>query len=113
MASEMAKRSALITDGRFSGATRGMCIGYVCPEAASDGPLVCCATAIRLRLTHVRGLLIVIDFGLERADGPAARHESQSSLDARRTARNMQLPSVQLIVERSPIAVLWNGNVDP
>src|SRR5882672_813695 len=30
---------ALITDGRFSGATRGMCIGYVCPEAASDGPI--------------------------------------------------------------------------
>jgi dihydroxy-acid dehydratase len=30
---------ALITDGRFSGATRGLCIGYVCPEAASDGPI--------------------------------------------------------------------------
>jgi dihydroxy-acid dehydratase len=30
---------ALITDGRFSGATRGMCIGYVSPEAAADGPL--------------------------------------------------------------------------
>ena len=30
---------ALITDGRFSGATRGMCIGYVCPEAAHGGPI--------------------------------------------------------------------------
>ncbi len=30
---------ALITDGRFSGATRGMCIGYVSPEAAVDGPI--------------------------------------------------------------------------
>ena len=30
---------ALITDGRFSGATRGMCIGYASPEAASDGPI--------------------------------------------------------------------------
>jgi dihydroxy-acid dehydratase len=30
---------ALITDGRFSGATRGMCIGYVSPEAASDGTI--------------------------------------------------------------------------
>jgi dihydroxy-acid dehydratase len=28
---------ALITDGRFSGATRGMCIGHVCPEAAAGG----------------------------------------------------------------------------
>ncbi|GMG95628.1 dihydroxy-acid dehydratase [Tepidimicrobium xylanilyticum] len=30
---------ALITDGRFSGATRGPCIGYVTPEAADGGPL--------------------------------------------------------------------------
>ncbi len=30
---------ALITDGRFSGATRGMCIGYVSPEAAADGAI--------------------------------------------------------------------------
>jgi dihydroxy-acid dehydratase len=28
---------ALITDGRFSGATRGSCIGHVSPEAASGG----------------------------------------------------------------------------
>jgi dihydroxy-acid dehydratase len=28
---------ALITDGRFSGATRGLCIGHVCPEAAAGG----------------------------------------------------------------------------
>ncbi|MDR0426819.1 MAG: dihydroxy-acid dehydratase, partial [Clostridiales bacterium] len=30
---------ALITDGRFSGATRGACIGHVCPEAADGGPI--------------------------------------------------------------------------
>ena len=30
---------ALITDGRFSGATRGACIGHVCPEAAVGGPI--------------------------------------------------------------------------
>ena len=35
----MGERVALITDGRFSGATRGMCIGYISPEAASDGPI--------------------------------------------------------------------------
>jgi dihydroxy-acid dehydratase len=29
----------LITDGRFSGATRGMCIGHVAPEAALGGPI--------------------------------------------------------------------------
>ncbi|KQX19638.1 MULTISPECIES: dihydroxy-acid dehydratase [unclassified Sphingomonas] len=35
----MGEKVALITDGRFSGATRGMCIGYISPEAASDGPI--------------------------------------------------------------------------
>jgi dihydroxy-acid dehydratase len=30
---------ALVTDGRFSGATRGMCIGHVGPEAAAGGPI--------------------------------------------------------------------------
>jgi dihydroxy-acid dehydratase len=30
---------ALITDGRFSGATRGLCVGHVGPEAAAGGPI--------------------------------------------------------------------------
>lgn len=30
---------ALITDGRFSGGTRGPCIGHICPEAAEGGPI--------------------------------------------------------------------------
>ena len=30
---------ALITDGRFSGATRGLCVGHVGPEAAVGGPI--------------------------------------------------------------------------
>ena len=33
------KEIALITDGRFSGASRGACIGHVSPEAASGGPI--------------------------------------------------------------------------
>jgi dihydroxy-acid dehydratase len=30
---------ALVTDGRFSGGTRGMCIGHISPEAAAGGPI--------------------------------------------------------------------------
>ena len=33
------KDCALITDGRFSGATRGACVGHITPEAASGGPI--------------------------------------------------------------------------
>jgi dihydroxy-acid dehydratase len=35
----MGEKVALLTDGRFSGATRGMCIGYAGPEAAVGGPI--------------------------------------------------------------------------
>jgi dihydroxy-acid dehydratase len=35
----MGEKVALLTDGRFSGATRGLCIGYASPEAAVGGPL--------------------------------------------------------------------------
>jgi len=35
----MGEKVALITDGRFSGATRGFCIGHVGPEAAVGGPI--------------------------------------------------------------------------
>ena len=30
-------KAALITDGRFSGGTRGICVGHICPEAANGG----------------------------------------------------------------------------
>ncbi len=35
----MGKKVALITDGRFSGATRGFCVGHVGPESAHGGPI--------------------------------------------------------------------------
>jgi dihydroxy-acid dehydratase len=35
----MGDKVALITDGRFSGATRGFCVGHVGPEAAIGGPI--------------------------------------------------------------------------
>lgn len=37
--SKLAETTALVTDGRFSGSTRGPCIGHVVPEAAAGGPL--------------------------------------------------------------------------
>ena len=39
-----------MTDGRFSGATRGMCIGYACPEAAAGGPIALVRTGDRIRI---------------------------------------------------------------
>jgi len=39
MGQELGDQVALITDGRFSGGTRGACIGHVSPEAAEGGPI--------------------------------------------------------------------------
>jgi dihydroxy-acid dehydratase len=46
----MGEKVALITDGRFSGATRGMCIGYVSPEAFIGGPLALIRNGDRIRI---------------------------------------------------------------
>jgi dihydroxy-acid dehydratase len=35
----LGEKVALVTDGRFSGATRGACVGHVSPEAAEGGPI--------------------------------------------------------------------------
>ena len=35
----LGQKVALITDGRFSGGTRGICLGHISPEAAEGGPI--------------------------------------------------------------------------
>ena len=46
----MGEKVALITDGRFSGATRGLCIGYVAPESFIGGPLALVREGDRIRI---------------------------------------------------------------
>jgi dihydroxy-acid dehydratase len=46
----MGEKVALVTDGRFSGATRGLCIGYVSPEAAAGGPIALIRDGDRVRI---------------------------------------------------------------
>jgi dihydroxy-acid dehydratase len=53
----MGERVALLTDGRFSGATRGMMVGYVSPEAAAGGPLALVRNGDTIRIDAARGLL--------------------------------------------------------
>ena len=46
----LGKTCALITDGRFSGATRGICIGHVCPEAAKGGVIALIQDGDRIKI---------------------------------------------------------------
>ncbi len=53
----MGEQVALVTDGRFSGATRGMMIGYVSPEAAEGGPLALLRDGDRIRIDAASGVI--------------------------------------------------------
>lgn len=55
----MGKKVALITDGRFSGATRGFCVGHVGPEAASCGPIALVQNGDTITIDAIKGTLDV------------------------------------------------------
>jgi dihydroxy-acid dehydratase len=55
----MGDKVALITDGRFSGATRGFCVGHVGPEAAVGGPIALLRDGDVIELDAVAGRLDV------------------------------------------------------
>jgi len=71
------KDVALITDGRFSGATRGASIGHVAPEAAAGGPIA----IVR------EGDIIKIDIPQKRLDLKIEEEEIKQRLD------KLKLPS--------------------
>jgi dihydroxy-acid dehydratase len=66
----MGDQVALITDGRFSGATRGFCIGHVGPEAAVGGPIGLLRDGDVIRIDAQKGTL---DVDLSAADLEARR----------------------------------------
>ncbi len=53
----MGEKVALITDGRFSGATRGFCIGHVGPEAADCGPIALIEEGDEIAIDAVNGTI--------------------------------------------------------
>ncbi len=55
----MGKKVALITDGRFSGATRGFCVGHVGPESAHGGPIGMLKDGDVITIDAVKGELSV------------------------------------------------------
>ena len=78
----MGDKVALITDGRFSGATRGFCVGHVGPEAAVGGPIGLIRDGDIIRLDAEKGTLTVDLSDGELAERRKAwkprRHDYQS-----------------------------------
>ncbi|WP_207481249.1 dihydroxy-acid dehydratase [Arenibaculum pallidiluteum] len=59
---QMGEKVALLTDGRFSGATRGICVGHIAPEAAAGGPLALVRDGDRIRVDGAaRRLDLLVD----------------------------------------------------
>jgi dihydroxy-acid dehydratase len=78
----MGESVALLTDGRFSGATRGMCIGHVGPEAADGGPIALLND----------GDIVRIDAGKGRIDVLVEASELQRRRDAWQARAREDLP---------------------
>ncbi len=78
----MGNKVALITDGRFSGGTRGFCIGHVGPEAAVGGPIGLLKDGDIIRIDADKGTLDVKLTDAELAERRAAwkprEHQYQS-----------------------------------
>ncbi len=68
----LSEEVALVTDGRFSGGTRGICVGHVSPEAAEGGPIA----AVR------DGDFILIDIPRRKLDLQVPEDELKSRLEA-------------------------------
>jgi dihydroxy-acid dehydratase len=55
----LGKDVLLLTDGRFSGGTTGLCVGHVAPEAVDGGPIAFVQDGDRIRLDVAAGTLDV------------------------------------------------------
>ncbi len=77
----LGKDVLLLTDGRFSGGTTGLCVGHVAPEAVDGGPIAFLRDGDRIQLDVAKGTLDV----LVDADEFASRREGFTPLPPRYT----------------------------
>ncbi|WP_428246989.1 dihydroxy-acid dehydratase [Ferrovibrio sp.] len=78
----MGEKVALITDGRFSGGTRGFCVGHVGPEAAVGGPIALIKNGDIITIDAEKGVLSVNvsakEFAERKKKWKPRKHEFQS-----------------------------------
>jgi len=103
---------ALVTDGRFSGGTRGACIGHVCPEAACGGPIALVQNGDRISYDLQAGTLDL----LVPAEELAARKAALAP-PPKRTHTAWLARYVAMVAPASVGAVLrpgsgWSGDAD-
>ncbi|MBO1750803.1 dihydroxy-acid dehydratase [Actinotalea sp. BY-33] len=97
----LGKDVLLLTDGRFSGGTTGLCVGHVAPEAVDGGPIAFIRDGDRIRLDVARATLDV----LVDAEELEARREGWAPLPPRYT-RGVLAKYAKLVQSASTGAVL-------
>ena len=103
----MGEKVALLTDGRFSGATRGMCIGYACPEGASGGPIALVRDGDRIRVDAAAGTIaLAVD------DAELARRRAAWRPRRTETLAGVLEKYAKLVGPANLGAVTHSGNLD-
>ena len=96
----LGKDVLLITDGRFSGGTTGLCVGHVAPEAVDGGPIGLVHTGDRIRIDiPSRTLDLFVD------DGELARRRADFEPLPPRYTRGVLAKYVKLVGSASRGAV--------
>jgi dihydroxy-acid dehydratase len=103
----MGEQVALLTDGRFSGATRGMCIGYASPEAAAAGPIALVRNGDRITIDAV-----ACRIDLHVSDGELAARRSAWKPYARERLAGALEKYARLVGPTHEGAVTHSGNTD-
>jgi dihydroxy-acid dehydratase len=104
---QMGEKVALITDGRFSGATRGICVGHIAPEAAVGGPLALLQDGDRVRIdADTRRIDVLID------DAELARRRAAWAAPAPRHKAGLLAKYAQSVGQADRGAVTHQGGVE-
>ena len=94
----MGEHVALITDGRFSGGTRGFCVGHVGPEAAVGGPIALLKDGDVITIDAVKG---TIDVALSDAEFAASAVRNGSR------ARPIIIPARSGVLRKMSARRIW------
>ena len=82
VARDLGGKVALVTDGRFSGGSRGFVVGHVCPEAALGGPIAVVRDGDEIAIDAERGVLDLCIPPAERARRLARWEAPRAASDA-------------------------------
>jgi dihydroxy-acid dehydratase len=103
---QMGEKVALLTDGRFSGATRGICVGHIVPEAAIGGPLALLKDGDPIRIdADARRLDVLLD------DAELARRRAAWTAPPPRHGAGLLAKYAQLVGQADEGAVTHKGGV--